>query len=568
MAFCLIPKLADEFLTRIKDGRVNPEKLSDLSSKDRRAYFAEFLGETNAKQVNALFESKLLLKNQQAGMITWAKSISGMKEQVKTDILSKINKMDKVLSPAEEKLFLADLAAHKLGATVTLAEAAKITDLAKTATDTKIKIDPNSPKGSESRMNYGRADVALQNYVSDLKNESKKLTVADFKAAPGKAAAKSISNLAGLAKSLKATLDNSVIGRQGLKVLFTHPKTWLKNSVNSFKDIVQVFGGRAVMDEVRAEVNSRPNALSGLYKKEGLAVGVTEEAFPTSLPEKIPIAGRIFKASETAFTAFQYRTRADIFDRYYDIAQKLGADITGIGKISNSLTGRGTFGQRGESAASIVNNVFFSPRLIKSHIDLLTAHAFDSGISPFARKQAAINLVKVISGIAGVLTIANAVKPGSVETDPRSADFGKIRVGDTRFDVTGGMSSLVTLASRLITMSSKSSTTGKVTQLNAKTKTGAPMYGAQTGKDVVVNFLENKLSPMASVIKDLLEGADFNGNSPTPVNELKNLLEPIPVATYEELKKNPKSADILMSMILDALGISVNTYSAKPKKKK
>ncbi len=36
------------------------------------------------------------------------------------------------------------------------------------------------------------------------------------------------------------------------------------------------------------------------------------------------------------------------------------------------------------------------------------------------RKQAALNTLKTIGGIAAVLTLANAVAPGSVETDPRT----------------------------------------------------------------------------------------------------------------------------------------------------
>jgi len=166
-----------------------------------------------------------------------------------------------------------------------------------------------------------------------------------------------------------------------------------------------------------------------------------------------------------------------------------------------------------------------------------------------------MNMVKVIGGVATIMAIANAIKPGSVETDPRSADFGKIRVGDTRFDFTGGMASLATLASRLVTMSSKSSTTGKVSKLNS----GA--YGSQTGVDVFVNFTENKLSPLASVIKDILKGKDFNNNPVSVGGELNNLLTPLPITTYQELSNNPRSANVLLSMIADGLGINTNTYS-------
>ncbi len=44
-----------------------------MSSADRHAFFSKIVGEDHAGPVNALFESKLLLKDQQRGLINWAK---------------------------------------------------------------------------------------------------------------------------------------------------------------------------------------------------------------------------------------------------------------------------------------------------------------------------------------------------------------------------------------------------------------------------------------------------------------------------------------------------------------
>lgn len=541
--FCIPKHLTDIFLEKVKSGEINPEKMAGMTSKERRDYFSKFLGEANAKQVNALFESKLLLQHQQQGIINWAKKVSGLTPDAQRDIIARVNKMDKVLTPENEKDFLEDLAAHKLGVTVTMEEAGNIAALSKDVAEKKADIS----KGGD-RLEYGRAKVAFDDYINGLK-ESKKSVLEYFKP----------SNIAGLAKSLKASLDNSVIGRQGLKVLLTHPKVWAKNSLQSFKDIVDSFGGKEVINEVRADVMSRPNAINGLYKKEGLAVGVREEAYPTNLPEKIPGIGKAFKASEAAFTAFQYRSRADIFDKYVEIAEKSDGDIQGIGQLANSLTGRGKLGSL-EPSANVVNNLFFSPRFLKSNIDSLTAHIGSKNMSPFSRKQAAINTVKIISGVAAILAVAKAFDPNSVELDPRSADFGKIRIGDTRFDVSGGMASIVTLASRIITQSTKSSVTGKVKKLN----TGR--FGQPTVKDQVVNFFENKLSPAASVVADLLEGKDRQGSKPTVGGEASNLLMPLPVSNYQELASHPNSASILVAMLADELGIATNTYDGKKHK--
>lgn len=63
------------------------------------------------------------------------------------------------------------------------------------------------------------------------------------------------------------------------------------------------------------------------YMLKKLDVGVTEESIPTEIHEKIPALGRLFKASNVAFKAWQYRTRADLFDKLYEKAQKNGSDV-------------------------------------------------------------------------------------------------------------------------------------------------------------------------------------------------------------------------------------------------
>lgn len=550
-SFCLLPQYADELAARIKSGKLKIAELTAMTSAERRAAFADFMGEANAQHVNAAFESKLLLQNQQKGLETWVRQQTNLKPEIQRDLLSRIERMDRVFVPNKNEPFLADLARAKLGYDVTMEEAGRITELAKVAKTAKDAL----LAGGEDRLAYGRAKVEFSNYVSDLKNQTKTpLTVS-----------KAVRNTAGFAKAFTAAFDLSALGRQGWKNLWAHPGIWAKNARQSFVDFAQQFGGKAVIDEVQADVLSRPNAINGRYQKAKLALGNIEEAFPTSLPEKIPGIGRVYKASEAAYTGFQYRLRADVFDKYMEIAERSGVDVNdrrqleAIGKLVNSLTGRGNLGRLEGSAANVINDVFFSPRKLKSDIDFLTAHATDTDITPFVRKQAAINLVKVISGTAAILAIARAVKPKSVELDPRSSDFGKIRVGNTRFDVTGGMGSIAVLAARLVRRSTKSSTTGKVSEINSG------KFGSQTGTDLVYNFFENKLSPAASVVRDWLEGQDRQGNKFSVPGIVKTIAVPLPVSNAYELWKDPKSAGVVAGTLADFFGIATTNYGPRKK---
>jgi hypothetical protein len=552
MNFCLPEVLVNKFKEALKNGEIDPAKLSEMSSQERHSFLSKYVGEENARRVNADFESRLLLKSQQTGIINWAKSVSGMKPETLRDIVSRVDRMTEILQPKEMDDFLSDLAEQRLGFKISRGDAALVSEAAREVMLAKDKMVTRDTFASDAdRLDYGAKFVAFKNLVGELKDKVTEQSAIEQLKSPAKA----VINLGGIAKSAKAALDVSMLLRQGFKASITEPKIWLKEAKQVFSDIVKTFKGENVLDGVKADIYSRPNALNGSYAREKLAIGIKEEAYPSSVLEKIPAGiGTMFKASEQSFTAFQYRLRADIFDKLQQSITASHGSTEGLGRFVNSLTGRGSLGKL-EPAANAVNNLFFSPRNVWSNVEFLTAHQFDRSMSPELRIRAATNLLKVIGTVATVLTIAKALDHKSVEEDPRSSDFGKIRIGDTRFDVTAGMSSLAVLASRLLTMSSKSGTTGRVSGLNSG------QYGSQTLEDVLINYTEGKLSPLASVVKDMMKGQDFSGNKPTLSREAINLMAPLPITNAYEAYSNPKAAPLILTIIADGLGIGANTYS-------
>src|SRR3990167_3504019 len=99
--FCIPQELVEKFKQKMKSGEINPDKLVEMTSAERHQYLAGVLGDANARSVNSLFESKLLLKNQQLGILNWAKKIVGLKPDVLRDMLTKVERMGKVLEPKE-----------------------------------------------------------------------------------------------------------------------------------------------------------------------------------------------------------------------------------------------------------------------------------------------------------------------------------------------------------------------------------------------------------------------------------------------------------------------------------
>ena len=218
-----------------------------------------------------------------------------------------------------------------------------------------------------------------------------------------------------------------------------------------------------------------------------------------------------------------------------------------------------------------MNTLFFSLRFLKSNLDVLTQPLNVASTNSFVRKQAAINLLKIVAGTAGVLKVADWVKPGSVEWDPRSSDFGKIKIDERRYDVSGGMSSLLVLAARMAALATDglgfdveghTKSKGVLRKLNEKNKDGSPKYGARTGLDVIHDFLDGKLSPLVGGLKDLARGERFGGKPANPASVGLGLVTPISVDNLIELMQNDANsgAEVVASLILDAVGIGVSDY--------
>lgn len=557
-AWCLIPELAEKFKRGLASGEINPAKLNEMSSQDRRSLLEQYVGKENAKEVNKQFEKKLLLKNREQAMINWAKDVAGINDAKREALVAKIKentatKEERILNPKEEEVFLEELAETRLGVGVTREESQYVYKLQQII------------KTSKSASERGAARVAMRDYIGDLKLDARKQTIRERIRTPYK----EIPKVAGFMKSVKSSLDNSFFGRQGLKVLFIKPGVWTKSFLNSWSNIAKTLkrNNYSAKFAAEAEIYSRENFENGTYNQMKLDLGQTEEAFPSSAPSKIPVLGRLFKASEVAYEVAALEIRANFADIYLDKASKQGVDIKekgeleSIGKLANSISGRGYLGKL-EGASDAINAQFFSIRYLKSNFDTITAFKGQK-VSPFVKKEAARNLARIVLGTAAILALAKALWPDSVEEDFRSADAGKIKIGNTRFDITGGMSSIAVLATRLAfgalgQKAKKSSVTGELQGINEGGFT-------QSGLDLIVDFFENKLSPMTSLGKELFitkqtfDGEPIGVDVKTFKHILESLYAPLPVTNFQELK-DPNSAPKLLAVILDGLGFGQSTY--------
>ncbi len=442
---CIPRHIVERFKEKLRTREITFDLLSDpkLSSEARRKIFARELGEAHAKRVNASFERKLLLVDQRKGMIDFIKTIAGMKKETKRDIISRVERMEKVLQP--DGVFLDDLAAQMLGFSVTSAEATAISQLANDA-KAKEKLKKEAADRGEGRtkygrppqieMDYGNSVVAFENLLRDLKADTR--SAKERAAATAKDPIAVVKLIGDSSKALKASFDLSFIGRQGIRIFYlglagdtralrNYTAAFFKNMELFFK----TFKDENVLDTLRAEEVSSPQ--HDLMRIGGVATSMIEEDFPVSWPTRIPgILGKIFKASENAFIGTAYYLRARTAEQMFDIAESSGIDLTdknelqNIGKLVNSLTARGDTGAKSQKPG-LVNAVLWSPKMIKGNIDVMLLQPLGGGgfskdvstkriggekfgiDATFAQRRAAINLLRIIvgqaAGVAGFLDL-------------------------------------------------------------------------------------------------------------------------------------------------------------------
>ena len=498
---CLPRKYADAFLKALKSGKINPAKLMNMTSEQRRRFFADLVGEQHAKFVNAEFESKLLLKNQKRGLVTWAKRMSGLKEYARKDILEKIKKLDRALNPAEQEQFLQDIAEKRLGVQVSYEDAQKLVKLTQKVEQLK---KPNLEEWQQGD-NYWKAKQELIKFARELK--------ADIPPSVSKseAARKRLADYISVERAIKVGFDLSAPLRQGRAYMGT--REWN----NAFRRMFRYAKDPTALDELEIKMmrHKYADAVMSVKRQLGLtSLGETftqrEEDFASKLIDKIPI----LRGSERAFVGFLNDLR---FHRFVNIVERLernGIKITedkealkDLAETIGAATGRGTLGSA-EGAARSLATVLFSPRWIASRVQMLLNPIIKTGE---ARKEAIRSLATLAGTSAAILGMAK-MAGADVEIDPRSSDFGRIKIGNARFDITGGLAPYITLMTRLATRSMKSSTTGVVYALNSNA------YNARTAYDVALAFLTNKTAPIPSLVRDYLRGKTWEGERLDPTD--------------------------------------------------
>lgn len=440
---------------------------------------------------------------------------------------------------AEEKVQLADL--HK-----------QIDELQKqlAAMEDAGHIKPGAPSDTGFRLVQAKAKF-------DARIESWRTANAPWHVKSLKLAGEAVS----LPRALMASIDFPLL-RQGMVAAVTHPIRTGKAVPEMFRS----FFSEEVAQRAQYEIDHRPNA--PLYKAAGLdltsrtgPLAAHEEGFLSRLVDKVPIIGHITRASERSYTTVLNRIRADSFDAMAGSLSRDGKLTTSEAKVVanyvNVMTGRGELGQA-QKAAVLLNHLFFAPKWAVSRFQMLLGQPLYSNFSESAPRARAL-VAKEYGRLAGGfgLMAGLAVLAGfKLEEDPRSSEFGKLRIGNTRLDLTGGMAGTARFLAQTMTLSSKNHR-GVVLPLS-----GQLPYGMDNYADVLGRFVRGKLAPAPGAALNLLSGTDVVGHPVTAGSTAANMVTPLFGKDVFEAMQDlgiPRGTAV---SLLGLLGMSMNTYDA------
>jgi len=317
--------------------------------------------------------------------------------------------------------------------------------------------------------------------------------------------------------------DVSAPLRQGVVLGPGHPGRWSESTVTMFKALAREGAAEAVDVGIRSDRNfvrfagrhpagNSKNLFIADLSRGARGISGQEEQFMSRLANKIPG----IRQSQRAYVTFLNKLRFDVMSDVVEGWERAGVQITDndldeLALFINRATGRGSLGPLNDFAP-ILNTTFFAPRLLASRIQTPLSLISSSSL---VRKQAAKDLSKFLGTGMTVLSLA-ALAGAAVELNPKSSDFGKIRMGNTSIEFWGGFQPLARYAAQF-TFGERKIVAGK----NRGEIVSVPRTDLSTFQDpIFLRFLRSKLSPAAAFGADqLLFGRENFIGEPTVGNE-------------------------------------------------
>jgi hypothetical protein len=412
--------------------------------------------------------------------------------------------------------------------------------------------------------------LTMAEYQRDRLMSDIRMSISDLKYSPTQRAMREI---ASAPRAIKATADFSAPLRQGLLLSAGNPK----KAMAAFGKAMVAWADPVKSAKFERDLHSSPMApvrkQAGLYIASQENLEMSEEIFMSRLAEKIPGFGKVMKMSERHYVTFLNQLRATVFDSMVASMNPTDEEMKALANFINVATGRG---RMSNETAQEIGSALFSARFTASRVQApidalgLTKSGKAMWASPVAKRQLLASWGGLVSAYAmagGLATLAG----GTVGVDPDSPDFGKIKIGDARFDVFGGLMQPM----RLIAKAHKQMAS------NEPAKYGKGTY------DSIAQFFKYKTNPAIGIVLSTIDKKDAIGRpylqdkfgnmtAGTVLEDYAKEFSPLVVKDLTELwglagegmdKANvPMSAKVIGTALIP-FGVGVQAYPDKPMKK-
>jgi hypothetical protein len=170
-------------------------------------------------------------------------------------------------------------------------------------------------------------------------------------------------------------------------------------------------------------------------------------------------------------------------------------DFIQLNRFINTFSGRGNLGSFARFAP-LTNATFFSPRLLVSRFQV----PFKMFVKNSRVQGEAISSLLLFVGTGlSVLKLMSLNKNVEVENNWHSSDWGKVKIGNTRYDFWGGFQQIARFIVQMATRTEKSTITKREYPIEWLT--------------ILSRFFQSKSSPLIGTSHDILAGEDFLGQS-------------------------------------------------------
>jgi hypothetical protein len=366
------------------------------------------------------------------------------------------------------------------------------------------------------------------------------------------------------ARNLMTTGDFSFVLRQGKLAVLSHPILAAKAFPKTFEALLA--------DEVTARaIDNQTFSHPDFPEAQKAKLHLVEEGEKMTAQDEAVLASRfskdlpVVRKFNQAGRVFLNKLRFDVWRALRSSLDKpTEAQDKQIAQFVNEATGRGGLGPL-ERAAIPLGRLLFSPRYLASRIQVAVGHSMWGG-DMATRRIIAKEYAKFLVGLGVYYSALNLALSGNdkkkpvVTFDPRSPDFGKVKLGNTRLDPLAGLSQVIVFGSRTAT-GERMNAAGKVLPIRGKVP-----FGGQKWTDVAATFARSKLHPIPGAIVNLFDGTDLAGKEATLLNQAANMVVPLTyVDIYQALEEQDLPEGVALSL-LALLGEGLQTYKPKPAK--